>query len=232
MRQRVVTHLVAWMVAATAFGLMSAPTAAASVGLYPGMAIHLSTGYTCSLGFLATNSDKDRLAVTAGHCSHKNREIFYDKNNNAIGYVVSRADDDVDNEVFGYTLISLYDTTYAYDPFFKKFGSPDNGDWITKYGERTEKTTGRITEVNYEHAADHPNWSVIRSTIVTLPGDSGSPWYKDSKYGPWLVGISIGTSTRSRDGAFMGSIGFPINSCLSYIAKTAGDWGPGITVQG
>ena len=51
-----------------AAGVQWAPSATASVGVTPGIGVRSAEG-GCTLGFIATNSDKNLLGVTAGHCS-------------------------------------------------------------------------------------------------------------------------------------------------------------------
>ncbi|MGB8406698.1 MAG: hypothetical protein WCE30_21815 [Mycobacterium sp.] len=205
-----------------------APIAAASVGLYPGMEIDFAGGGRCSLGFIATNDDGTRLGVTAGHCSDFLGQHVASHNGNPIGTVVSRAGDDVDSYHFGITLIQLDPATYVQDAFFTSFRSPRVSEPVRKYGERTEGTNGRVTSVHYD---DDPTHSVMRSTVVILPGDSGSPWYRSSDGGPVLFGISIGNSTRRDDDAYLGGFGFPINSLIRYV-RNESSFGHGFTPVG
>lgn len=202
--------------------------AAAAVGLYPGMEIDFTDGGRCSLGFIATNDDGIRLGVTAGHCSDFLGQHVVSHDENPIGTVVSRAGDDVDSDHFGITLIQLDPTTYVQDAFFTKFRSPRVGEPVRKYGERTEGTNGLVTNVHYD---DDPTHSVMRSTVVILPGDSGSPWYRSSDDGPVLFGISIGNSTRRGDDAYLGGFGFPINSLIRYV-RAESSFGHGFTPVG
>lgn len=226
------TQLVVWMVAATAFSLMNAPVAAAAVGLYPGMPIVSSIG-TCSLGFLATNTKQQRLAVTAGHCAKDIDDVFTTTSGAKIGRVVSHWSDAGDSDAyFGFTLIWLYDTTYTSNAYFTGYRSPDDGEWIWKYGEHTKDSKGKITSVYYKYADTRPETSAIYSNVIVLPGDSGSPWYTTDKNGnPILVGISIGNRTKD-DGTYVGAYGFPIYSMLRFIEKKAESWGAGINVVG
>lgn len=235
MRPRGIVQLAAWLVAAITISLTGVPTAHASVGLYPGMPIQLSTGGTCSLSFLASNDDGDRLAVTAGHCSTALKQIFYSKDGTKIGYVVSRADDvsGTSSYDFGYTMIRLYsDTTYTATAYFKKYRNPSEGTWVWKYGERTQETEGKIIGVDYSDDDSHPSYSVIKSTMITLPGDSGAPWYTGSDAGPVLVGIHVGSVTRKSDNSFQYSYGFPAHSMIRYIRKQSKNWGGGFNVVG
>ena len=201
------------------------------------MLIKRSNGSLCSLGFLATNAAGRRLAVTAGHCSVANDEMFYSANNNPIGYVVSRKNDAPDGQgadaYVGYTLILLYDTTYTANAKFSGgYRSPEEGEWIWKDGERSERTPGKITSVYYKYADDRPETSTIYSNIIVLSGDSGSPWFTtDDKGNAILVGITIGSFT-AHDGTYKGAWGAPIYSLLRYIKKMSPNWGPGLNVVG
>lgn len=228
------TQLVVWVVAATISGLVNAPPAAASVGLYPGMPIKRANGYTCSLGFFASNDDNRRLAVTAGHCSAEPDEVLYSKNNNPIGQVVSRRNDPPDGDgadaYVGYTLLLLNDSTHTADVKFSGgYRSPEKGEWIRKYGERSEETPGKITSVYYKYADDRPETSTIYSNIIVLSGDSGCPWFTTDDSGrPVLLGITIGSFTKS-DGTYVKAWGAPINSLVRYIRKESPKWGSGFT---
>lgn len=71
----------------------------------------------------------------------------------------------------------------------------------------------------------------MHSTVIILPGDSGSPWYRSSNDGPILFGISIGNSTRRDNDAYLGGFGFPINSLIRY-AQTDSTYGRGFTPVG
>ncbi|MBN7459215.1 hypothetical protein I3U64_03510 [Mycobacteroides abscessus subsp. abscessus] len=187
-------------------------------------------GGSCSLGFLATNSDRDRLAVTAGHCADGTGQEVVSENRNPIGHVVSWLADDISNDLFGVTLISLYDNTYTSDAYFSSFGNPGVGDYVRKYGARTDKTEGRITSIssNPDRARD----SIMYSTMVSLEGDSGASWVgADDDGGAKLLGLNIGHTVRS-DGGYGKAYGFPIRALISLIQRGSDVWGPGFIPVG
>jgi hypothetical protein len=75
---------------AVLIGMLVPPSARADVGLAPGTELNIGD-HQCSLGFLATNDDSDRLAVTAGHCADDVDQRVYSHNGNLIGSVVHHA---------------------------------------------------------------------------------------------------------------------------------------------
>lgn len=225
----VVTWLVvAMMLASVAEASPMAVAAPYGVGLYPGMEIDFQGGGRCSLGFIATNRWGARLGVTAGHCSNAVGQHVLSHNRYPIGVVLARADDALAAGRFGVTVIQLVNSAYIYNGFFARFRSPELGEPVRKYGERTEGTNGRITSV---YDGDDPTRSVMRSTVVALPGDSGAPWYRSSESGPVLFGITVGNSTRRQDDAYVGGFGFPINSLIRYV-RNGSKWGDGFIPVG
>ena len=205
------------------------PTAGAAVGLVPGTQLFFRGGGSCSLGFLATNADGDRLAVTAGHCAAGVEQRVVSKNGNPIGRVVHHTPDKTASEVYGVTLIQLSRNTYTADAYFTEFGNPSIGDFVKKYGARTEKTSGKVTDISF--VPDSPRLSSMRSTMVTLPGDSGAAWVGGGDSGPKLVGLHIG-STKRADGGFGYALGFPIRSLIALVKKNSPSWGPGFIPVG
>lgn len=204
------------------------PTATATVGLVPGMKIFIGNG-SCSLGFLATNNDHARLAVTAGHCADDIDQQVSSDSGVRIGEVVYHMPDDMKNGAYGATVIHLYKNTYTSDAYFAVFGNPSVGDYVKKYGARTAKTEGKITSI--ETDTDNPRYSEMESTLVDLPGDSGSAWVGNSTEGPKLVGLNIGYTTR-RDGGYGFAIGFPIRSLIALVKIRSKNWGQGFIPEG
>jgi hypothetical protein len=209
--------------AATLLATLTAPTASAGVGLSPGTELHIGDR-VCSLGFLATNAAGTRLAVTAGHCADDTDQKVYSHNHNLIGVVCHHTPDHTKDGTFGVTLICLSSGTYTADAYFTTYGDPSVGDYVKKYGERTDKTEGKITSI---HTDPHnPARSQMKSTLVGLPGDSGSTWVGGGHKGPKLLGLNIGHTTRP-DGGYGYAFGFPINSLITLVKQNSPKWGPG-----
>jgi hypothetical protein len=222
--RRVLTGLSATMLFALA---LAPPASAASVGLAPGMEIRTQT-HTCTLGFFATNSAGKRLAVTAGHCANAPGERVYSHNRNLIGEVVSQhGDTDGPASGLGVAVIQLARSAYVADGFFATFSNPVVGDYVRKYGERSEGTYGQITDVVID--TDYPRRSIMHGTLIALPGDSGSPWYGP---GPTLYGITVGGFSQRSDNAYKGAYGFPIGALIQYVRGGSEVWGPGFTPVG
>lgn len=219
------------VVAMVLMSVLLAPSATARVGLTPGMKIIIGNG-SCTLGFLATNAAGDRLGVTAGHCADRTGEEVRSVKGNYIGRVVShRGDSGTGGPPFGIALIQLGKSTYTHDAFFTKFGNPSVGDNVRKYGSRTEGTNGRITELTID--TERPRYSVMRSALITLPGDSGCPWYWSKDGNQVLYGMHIGSYTGTRsDGLLKEAYGFPIRSIVSYVREASDVWGPGFIPLG
>jgi hypothetical protein len=202
--------------------LPTPPSANAAGRLVVGMPISIG-GKSCSLGFFGFNVRGDRLAVTAGHCSRAVGEVVYASSRVPIGLVVSRLRDE-ENAAGrligsrGYTLIGLH-RSFGLQPYFAGVGAVTEGDRITKYGERSGKTSGRVMTV--KSVRDRPDLELIGSDMVQLPGDSGCPWVMS---GPTLIGLgSSGNMERGGGGA--GSQGQPINAVITMIRRGAGVWG-------
>lgn len=210
-------------------GLVAPPVAQARVGLLPGTELNIGSGQ-CSLGFLATNSAGTRLAVTAGHCADDVDVKVYSHDGTLIGTVCHHTPDRMADGLFGVTLICLSDRTYTADAYFTKFGNPAVGDYVKKYGIRTDKTEGEITKIHTD--SDNPRNSRMEATLVGLPGDSGSAWVGNSGgAGPKLLGLNIGHTTRS-DGGYGFAIGFPIHSLVALVKKNSPRWGQGFIPVG
>ncbi|MCB0927215.1 MAG: hypothetical protein KDB70_04675 [Mycobacterium sp.] len=209
----------------------TAPTAAARVGVAPGMEIVLDGGASCTLGFLAGNDAGDRLGVTAGHCAKGPGELVYNRQGYQIGQVVAhQSDGDTVDEGLGITLIVLEDDVEIPDGFFTRWATPAKGAVVHKYGNTTRDTDGTVTEVTID--AEYPRYSVMRSSLVADHGDSGSPWYGDSEDGPVLYGITIGHFSSAEDASYRGAYGFPIGPLVDYVRESANRWGAGFTPAG
>jgi hypothetical protein len=199
-------------------------SASANGELNVGMAIDIGQ-HQCSLGFFGFNSRNDRLAVTAGHCSDQipDQPVFAD-NGVQIGQVVAwKADaEDADGELTGsrgYTVFVVYDW-FSLDPFFTGLGtSIKDGDYVSKYGERTGKTNGRVTDVTI--VPNQPDLDLIKSNIVQLPGDSGCPWYIN---GPAIVGMAS-SGDEETEGGDAGSQAQPIQAVIDMIRTNPTPWG-------
>jgi hypothetical protein len=204
-------------------------TAAARVGLLPGTKLFFRGGGECSLGFLATNDFGDRLGVTAGHCPSRVDQEVVSENGTPIGRVVHITTDEMADHRYGAALIQLYRSTYTADAYFTTFGNPSVGDYVKKYGARTEKTDGTIVSVTVD--PDEPEHSEMQATLVGLPGDSGSAWVGSDGGSPKLLGLNIGYSHR-RDGGYGNAIGFPIRSLIATVQANSPKWGPGFIPVG
>ena len=205
------------------------PTAGAGVGLVPGTKLVFAGGGSCSLGFLATNDDGARLGVTAGHCADYVDQEVVSENGNPIGHVVHLSADDLPRGLFGVALIELYSNTYIADAYFTQFGNPSVGDYVKKYGARTEKTDGKITDIHIDR--EYPSLSRMESTLVDLPGDSGAAWVGNGTDGPKLLGLNIGFTHRS-DGGYGVALGFPIRSLIALVKALSPNWGVGFIPVG
>ncbi len=222
-------RVVGW-IAVLGAGLLSvmastvAPAAAAHVDLAVGMPIQIGN-HSCSLGFFGFNARQDRLAVTAGHCSDSvtNEPVFAD-NGVQIGVVVAWKAD-LENTAGklvgarGYTIIFVY-KRFSLEPFFSgvKLATAD-GDYVTKFGQRTGKTNGVIKHVQYD--PKRPDLALLSSNMVQLPGDSGCPWYTS---GDALVGMGS-SGDQEQQGGDAGSQAQPIGAVLDMIRANGGVWG-------
>lgn len=216
------------LIAAMAVAVLSpTPVAHASVDMAVGMPIWVG-GHKCSLGFFGTDSSLDRLAITAGHCSESVNDAVTNDQGDKLGEVVARMGDAANADggltgSRGYTVIYVYDD-YSIEPFFADVGSISTGDYVTKVGWRSGKTSGKITDI--KNNASHPDLEVMWSDMVQLPGDSGSAWYTS---GPTLVGMGSSGDQEQRGGG-AGSQAQPIASVIDLIRKNAGKWGSGFRV--
>jgi hypothetical protein len=184
--------------------------------------------HDCSLGFFATDSARDQLAVTAGHCAQGLHEKVSNAYGQRIGEVVAWQPDAMDSQgkltgSRGFTVVHIF-KNFAIEPFFTRVGSAHVGDHVWLYGERTGSTNGAITDVSY--TGGHPDLDVLTSTVGQLPGDSGGALYTA---GPTLVGIASST----KDGANVSggrAEAQPVGSVVQEITAV-GRYGRGFSVN-
>jgi hypothetical protein len=204
--------------------LVVAPPAYANVDLAVGMPINIGS-HGCSLGFFGFDARQDRLAVTAGHCSDSvPNEPVYADNGVQIGEVVAWKDD-LENAsgkligARGYAIISVY-TRFSLEPFFTGVSSSiSDGDYVTKFGQRTGKTNGVVKNIQYD--PNRPDLALLSSNMVQLPGDSGCPWYTG---GDRLIGMGS-SGDQEQDGGDAGSQAQPIQAVLDMIRTNGNVWG-------
>lgn len=215
---RIIVVLVVVAACATVY-----PPTATAVGARLAVGMQIQAGrHACSLGFFGLNHRGDWLAVTSGHCSDAPGQLVYGVGM-PIGEVVARRGDASDGRgkltgSRGYTLIALY-RRFSLQPYFSGIGQADKGDFITKYGERSGKTSGVVTAVR--SVAGRPDLGLISSDMVQLSGDSGSPWVRR---GPTLIGMGS-SGNMEKAGGTAGSQGQPIWSVIKMIRAGAGIWG-------
>ena len=204
--------------------LLAAPPAYANVDLAVGMPINIGS-HGCSLGFFGFDARQDRLAVTAGHCSDAEpNEPVYADNGVQIGQVVAWKEDQEDASgkligARGYTVISLY-PWLSLEPFFTGVDSSiHDGDYVTKFGQRTGKTNGYIKNIQYN--PKQPDQALLSSNLVQLPGDSGCPWYTSEDA---IVGIAS-SGNEEQDGGDAGSQAQPIQAVIDMIRANGSVWG-------
>lgn len=206
-----------------------APAAAHAAGgtLAVGMNLTIDN-HACSLGFFATDSVEDQLAITAGHCADGVNEKVYNTFGDQIGEVVAWQPDVEDGRgkltgSRGFTVIYTY-KTFGIDAFFTGVGTAKVGDGVRLYGARTSGTDGTITNVS--DTKGHPDLDLLNSDIVQLPGDSGGPWY--SLGAPTLFGIASSSDEETGGGA-RGAQAQPLGS-LEQEIKAVGRYGDGFSV--
>lgn len=216
------------VLAAAFLGIVFPPLAHATVGLAPGIELDIGE-HRCSLGFLATNASGDRLAVTAGHCADDTEQKVYSASGDLIGIVAHHTPDDFTTNTWGVTLIALADNTYTDDAKFSSFGDPAVGDYVTKYGFRTDRTEGTIAAVNTD--AKQPWNGTMTSTLVGLPGDSGAAWIGVQDGALKLLGLNIGYTTRP-DGGYGMATGFPIRALVALVNRNSPAFGRGFIPVG
>jgi hypothetical protein len=215
---------IAVLTIAVTTAIFGVPHAMANADLNVGMAVEIGS-HRCTLGFFGTNDRDDRLAVTAGHCSDQvPNQAVYDENGERIGEVVAwRSDyEDADGKLTGsrgYTVFVIY-KQFSLEPFFVDVSRGiSDGDFVSKYGERTKKTNGYINHVKYVDG--RPDLAWMSSNMVQLPGDSGSPWYTA---GPTIVGMGS-SGDQETDGGDAGSQAQPIGAVIDMIRLNPTIWG-------
>lgn len=209
-------------------GLTLAPEAQARIDLAVGMPIEIGN-HRCTLGFFGFNAREDRLAVTSGHCSDQvPNEGVYAENGAKIGEVVAWKPD-LENEdgkligARGYTVIGLYDR-FSLEPYITGVSSVEKGDYVTKFGQRTGKTSGYVTSV--KTVEDRPDLALVKSNMVQLPGDSGCAWVTGDRY---IVGMGS-SGNQERQGGDAGSQAQPIGAVIDMIRDNGSVWGDGFKV--
>jgi hypothetical protein len=222
-----ITRLFTAMVAAIALATLAPPPAYASGLLTVGMKLTFTfngKSNDCSLGFFATDSVGDQLAITAGHCAKGLHERVYNAWGQQIGEVVAWQPDVEDSNgkltgSRGFTVIYTY-KTFAIEAFFTRVGTAKIGDRVRLYGQRTSGTNGTVTNVSY--TTGHPDLDVVTSDVAQLPGDSGGPLYTN---GPTLVGIASSIDDANRRAEAQ-----PVDSLEQEIKAGAGRYGRGFSV--
>jgi hypothetical protein len=219
-----ITKLFAALITAIALATLAPAPAHANGGILTvGMKLTFKH-HDCSLGFFATDSVGDRLAITAGHCAEGLHERVYNPWGQQIGEVVAWQPDVEDSNgkltgSRGFTVVYTY-KTFGIEAFFTRVGTARVGDRVRLYGQRTAGTNGTVTNVSY--TAGHPDLDLLTSDVKQLPGDSGGPLYTQ---GPTLVGIasSINDGTRAAQAQ-------PLDSLEREIKAGAGRYGRGFSV--
>jgi hypothetical protein len=223
-----ITKLLTALVAAVAVAFIAPTTAHAAGGtLAVGMKLTINN-HACSLGFFATDSTGDQLAITAGHCANGVNEKVYNNFGDQIGEVVAWQPDAEDGRgkltgSRGFTVIYTY-KTFGIDAFFTGVGTAKVGDGVRLYGARTSGTDGTITNVS--DTAGHPDLGLLNSDIVQLPGDSGGPWYSFGN--PTLFGIAS-SGDEETGGGSRGAQAQPLGS-LEQEIKAVARYGDGFSV--
>lgn len=194
-----ITKLLTALVTAVATATITPAVAHAWGLLSIGMMLIFDTGRTCSLGFFATDSVRDQLAITAGHCASGLHESVYSAFGVPIGEVVAWQPDAEDGDgkltgARGFTVIYTY-KMFGIEAFFTGVGTAKIGDSVRLYGEHTTGTDGRITNVSYTKG--RPDLDLLTADLLQLPGDSGGPWYSS---GPTLLGIASSNRDETEGG--------------------------------
>jgi hypothetical protein len=205
-----------------------APTAAHAASGLLTVGMKLTFNYhDCSLGFFATDSVGDQLAITAGHCATGLHEKVYSTFGQQIGEVVAWQPDAEDSRgnltgSRGFTVVYTY-KAFAFEAFFTGVGTAKVGDRVRLYGERSTGTNGTITNVSLNPG--HPDLDLLTSDFVQLPGDSGGALYTQ---GPTLIGIASSVNEGAAGGARRAEAQ-PIGS-LEQDIRAVGRYGQGFSV--
>jgi hypothetical protein len=181
--------LVGGMAAVAAIAFVPITIAHADGMLAVGSKITIGGRHDCSIGFFATDSTGDQLAVTAGHCADNLNETVTNAWGQQIGEVVAWQPDHENangklDGALGVTVIYTY-KSFGYEAFFTGTGTPSVGEAVRKFGETTAGTNGTITNV-WTHP-ENPTLDKMKSDLEARPGDSGCAWYTMGS--PVLLGL-------------------------------------------
>jgi hypothetical protein len=218
-----IQKLLTVLITAVALAAIAPATAHADGLLTVGMKLTFRH-HDCSLGFFATDSVADQLAVTAGHCAQGLHEKVYNAWGQQVGEVVAWQPDveDRDGKLTGsrgFTVVYTY-KTFAIEAFFSGLGAAKIGDRVRVYGQRTNGSNGTITNASY--TPGRPDLDVLTSDVLLVPGDSGGPLYSQ---GPTLIGIG----SSFQEGARV-SYAQPLHSLEQEIKAGGGRYACGFSV--
>ena len=226
-RQLLIKKLLIVGVAAVA-GITFSPVAIAHADgmLAVGSKITIGGRHDCSIGFFATDSTGDQLAVTAGHCADSLNETVTNAWGQQIGEVVAWQPDHENAQGMldgarGVTVIYTY-KSFGYQAFFTGTGTPYVGEGVTKFGETTSGTNGTITQVRTH--PDNPTLDLIESDLQQRPGDSGCAWYTLGS--PVLLGID---SSGDEQNGIPGAYAQPLSS-ITWQMTNVPRYGQGFSV--
>jgi hypothetical protein len=218
--------LVEAMAALAATTFVPIATAHADGMLAVGSKITIGGRHDCSIGFFATDSTGDQLAVTAGHCAESLNETVTNAWGQQIGEVVAWQPDHENAKgrldgARGVTVIYTY-KSFGYQAFFTGTGTPSVGEQVRKFGETTSGTNGTITQV-WTHP-DNPTLDLMESDLQARPGDSGCAWYTLGS--PVLLGID---SSGDEQNGVAGVYAQPLSS-ITWQMRNVRRYGQGFSV--
>jgi hypothetical protein len=159
------------------------PASAAAPIAAPGIPIYMAAGLRCTLGYAASNTNGDRLAVTAGHCGTPGAAVR-DRHGQIIGTYAAVQPDDIGGRRYGYAIIALrrgVTTSAAITDTVHITGTAHAtaGDAVCLYGTTTGVQCGLVSSI-----AD--NVGTIDG-FQSDHGDSGGPIVRSVDHA--LVGI-------------------------------------------
>jgi hypothetical protein len=218
--------LLAVVAVAATVPLTRVATAHADGLLAVGSKITIGGRHDCSIGFFATDSTGDQLAVTAGHCADGLNEKVTNAWGQQIGEVVAWQPDHENAQgkldgARGVTVIYTY-KSFGYQAFFTGTGTPSVGEGVRKFGETTSGTNGTITHV-WTHP-DNPTLDLMESDLQQRPGDSGCAWY--TLGAPVLLGID---SSGDEQNGIAGAYAQPLSS-IRWQMRNVPRYGQGFSV--